>query len=480
MKLIRIMVLFLACFCFRAIADSDTDAILLSTQTGIKTVTRINLRNTGVTIENGDVWVWGYRSKGLQGNGVRNVHHNSPPARVQTFVDKGLAITQVAAGRYHIIALDENGDVWGWGRNLHYEASGGSFTTSTYVLTPVKVLSDKRVIDIYCNEFTSYALTANGEVWVWGRGSRGEAGINDKKAKNVAQRIPSSLFDGDRIRIMGVGYRSAYAISRAGTIFAWGEVVSNKFCPEAKKHCTYSILPVRVNNTLVQSNSGITSGANIKQITGGQHFMTYLTYEGEVYGMGFTKYLADGKFDPNSIEEDDEENWIEGDDDGDADAVAAADDATDEKNGEDIRKDPYYITESPIAIIGKDAHDEKKGVGYSIYCRFRGCVAITKHKSILTWGIKGTSRLKEILYNRNKASVAQRPLQGTLTKIDGGRQQLFYWNEDGEVYGVGVGSYHKFDLSNSSRRDWGDKRLDFLMNAMHAVYGEDHVLGQVK
>ena len=480
MKLIRIMVLFLACFCFRAIADSDTDAILLSTQTGIKTVTRINLRNTGVTIENGDVWVWGYRSKGLQGNGVRNVHHNSLPARVQSFVDKGLAITQVAAGRYHIIALDENGDVWGWGRNRHSQASGGIGTDVKYVTTPVRVLSGRRVIDVYCNEYTSYALTANGEIWVWGRGNRGETGLDKRESRQRLRQIPSSFFNGSRVRTMGVGYRSAYAINRAGTIYAWGETVSNTFCPENKKSCNYAIRPIRINNTLVQSDSGITSGQQIKEITGGRDYLTYLTFEGEVYGMGRTRYLADGNFDPNEIDEDDEENWIEGDDDGDAEAVAAADDATDEKNGEDIRKDPYYITESPIAIIGKDAHDEKKGVGYSIYCRFRGCVAITKHKSILTWGIKGTSRLKEILYNRNKASVAQRPLQGTLTKIDGGRQQLFYWNEDGEVYGVGVGSYHKFDLSNSSRRDWGEKRLDFLMNAMHAVYGEDHVLGQVK
>ncbi|MFQ1008113.1 hypothetical protein B6D12_11055 [Gilliamella apicola] len=480
MKLIRIMVLFLACFCFTAVADSDTDAILLSTQTGIKTVTRINLMNTGVTIENGDVWVWGYRGRGLQGNGVRTVPYRSAPARVQTFVEEGLAITQVAAGRYHIIALDENGDVWGWGRNLQYEASGGVFSTSTYVLTPIKVLSGKRVIDIYCNEFTSYALTANGEIWVWGRGTHGEAGLNDRKVKNTVKQIPSSLFEGDRVRIMGVGYRSAYAITRAGTIYAWGETVSNKFCPENKKSCLYSILPIRINNTLVQSNSGIKSGAGIKQITGGRHFMAYLTYEGEVYGMGFTKYLADGKFDPNSLEENDDEEWVDGDDDDDADAVAAADDATDEKDGEDIRHDPYYVTESPIAIIGKDAHDEKDGVGYSIYCRFRGCVAITKHKSILTWGIKGSSRLKSILYNRNKASVAQRPLQGVLTKIDGGRQHLFYWNERGEVFGVGIGSYHKFDPSTSHTRDWDEKRMDFLMDAMHAVYGKDHVLGQVK
>ena len=476
MKLIKIIVLFLACYSLSAIADSETDAIILSTQTGVKPLTRINLRNTGVTIENGDVWVWGYRGQGLQGNGVTNVNSRSVPARVQKFVDEGLTITQVAAGRYHIIALDENGDVWGWGRNRHSQASGGIGTDVKYVTTPVRVLSGRRVIDVYCNEYTSYALTANGEIWVWGRGNRGETGLDKRESRQRLRQIPSSFFNGSRVRTMGVGYRSAYAINRAGTIYAWGETVSNTFCPENKKSCNYAIRPIRINNTLVQSDSGITSGQQIKEITGGRDYLTYLTFEGEVYGMGRTRYLADGNFDPNEIDEDDEIEMV----DGDESRIDSEEDEEDLKDDDDDRKDPHSITDTPIAIIGKNAPDEK-AVTHSLYCRFRGCVAITRHKSILTWGIRGSSHLKGILYGQRRTGrVVQRKLNGTLTKIDGGRQNLFYWNERGEVYGVGVGSYHKFDLSSAHTRDWNASRLDFLMDAMHAVYGSDYILGQAK
>ena len=108
MKVIKIIIPLLACFCLPALADdSKTDAIILSTQTAVKPTTRVNLKSTGVTLENGDVWVWGYRRQGLQGNGIKNVDKSSQPARVQKFVQEGLTIIQVSAGRYHIIALDE-------------------------------------------------------------------------------------------------------------------------------------------------------------------------------------------------------------------------------------------------------------------------------------------------------------------------------------------------------------------------------------
>ncbi|MCX8655318.1 hypothetical protein J3U08_00730 [Gilliamella sp. B2894] len=475
MKSIRIIVMFLTYFCLPAIAHSETDAVILSTQTGVKATTRLNLIHTGVTVENGDVWVWGYRNQGLQGNGVSFVHWRSVPARVQKFVDEGLTIMQVAAGRYHIIALDENGDVWGWGRNYNRQATGGVGTDSIFVATPVKVLSGKRVIDIFCNEYTSYALTASGDVWVWGRGNLGETGLNNLQFKQKLQQIPSSFFNDSRVRTMGVGYRSAYAITRSGTIFAWGVTVSNKFCPENQRSCVYSIKPVRINNALVQSNSGISSGQSIKQITGGYGFLTYLTYEGEVFGMGNTLYLPDGKLNENINEEDDDEEW---NDNGETEHIENEDE--DEKDAEDDRKDPINITESPIPILGKSAASEK-AAAHSIYCRYRGCVAITKHKSLLTWGIKGCSRLNEILYGKKLiGSVVQRKLNGILTKFDGGMEFLFYWNEDGDVYGVGNGWYYKLDQSSVLDRDWTAPRVEFLMNAMHDVYGKDHVLGQVQ
>jgi len=483
MKLIKIIVPLLACFCLPAFADiiekSPSDAIILSTQTGIKTNTRINLRSTGVTLENGDVWVWGYRRQGLQGNGVKNVDKGSQPERVRTFVDQGLSIIQVAAGRYHILALDENGDVWGWGRNRHKQATGGIGSDEKYVTMPVKVLSGQKVVNIYCSDYTSYALTVTGEIWAWGRGNRGEIGNGNKGSKQNVTSV--YLPNGKSVVTMGVGERTAYAIDRGGNIWAWGDEVSRKFCPTDKKNCNYILNPVNITSDLItkdlKEGVGITSGQKIKEITGGRGFVTYLSYSGVVYGYGRIRYLADGQFDENDLDEDEEEGW----DDDDDDALDRIEDKEDENDDVDDRNDPKSITKEPMSILGPNSPDVKESVGYSLYCRYRGCVAITKHKSLLTWGIKGSSKLKQILYGQKKSgAVVQRKLKGTLTKIDGGRESLYYWNEDGEVYGVGRGTQRRFSLSDNHTRDWQASRLDFLMDAMHRVYGKDYVLGQTK
>ena len=478
MKLIKIIVLCLVCFCLPALADeSKSDAIILTTQTEIKPTSRVNLQRTGVAIENGDVWVWGYRRQGLQGNGVRNVNHSSEPARVRKFVQEGLSIIQVAAGRYHIIALDENGDVWGWGRNRHRQAAGGVIEEN-YVDTPVKVLSGRKVVDIYCSDYTSYALTATGEILAWGRGNRGEVGVGNKVSKQKVQRVPLR-----RVRTMGVGERTAYAIDKDGRIYTWGQAISRKFCPADKKTCNYILSPEDITGDLKVDDTGtpdpndkLITGGRIKEITGGKGFVTYLSYTGLVYGYGKIRYLADGKFDENDLEEDENEGW----DDDDDDAIDRLEDEEDKHDDvDDDRLDPKSITDKPMSIIGPNSPDIKESVAYSLYCRYRGCAAITRHKSLLTWGVKGSSKLKGILYGKKKTgSVVQRKLKGTLTKMDGGRESLFYWNEDGEVYGVGRGSTRKFNQSNNHTQDWDAQRLDFLMNAMHDVYGYDYVLGR--
>lgn len=70
--------------------------------------------DTGATIENGDIWIWGFRGSGQSGNGFF-VLDSSPPQRVQKFLDEKISITQAVGGAYHILALDEQGSVWGWG-----------------------------------------------------------------------------------------------------------------------------------------------------------------------------------------------------------------------------------------------------------------------------------------------------------------------------------------------------------------------------
>ena len=70
--------------------------------------------------EDGSVWSWGDNKFGQMGafSSVPN------PASVPIPIKKAdgnrlLSIKGIAAGGYHSMALDQNGDVWTWGRNSY-------------------------------------------------------------------------------------------------------------------------------------------------------------------------------------------------------------------------------------------------------------------------------------------------------------------------------------------------------------------------
>ena len=500
MKLSKIIVLSLACFCLPALASSKTDAVILSAaqKTINPPITRIKFDRTAATIENGDVWIWGYRNMGLQGNGEIKVDMRSEPQRVKKFVDLDLNIIQIATGRFHIIALDENGDVWGWGRNKYREATGGVETNDKYVPIPVKVLEGENVVNIYCSDNASFALTNKGKIWVWGRGNRGELGLDTAHLKNDVQKIPGRFLYDNKILSLGIGSRTSFALGMGDSryftrVWGWGESLSYEFCQKSNPKCRFFIKPANFTRFFLDiagsnnaefgddsyvSATGIKHPQDIKGVMAGKDFMLYQTVNDEVYGIGELKYLTDESFDEDDLDEDEDDLYI---DDEDEERIERLENADDDNN---INEDIIEKTDrakAPIKIIGK-APNAKSGDVATYYCPYKGCYAITKHGNLLTWGKRDSSKLNQILYGEKKAgAVVQRHIKGKLTKIDSGRRHLIYWNEAGEAYGVGSGNYRKFDLSSSRNRDWDSpSRLDFLMDAMHKVYGEDYVLGQVK
>lgn len=462
------MMLFITCFCFPLLANERSDATILTSKTVMNMQTRTHLYKTGVTIENGDVWVWGYRGMGLQGNGRKTVARRDPPARVETFIERGLSIVQLAAGRYHIIALDDQGNVWGWGRNRQFQATGAVHSRESNVSTPVEVLRNQDVVEISCSEFTSYALTRDGRVFSWGRNSHGEAGTGTRGSKSTLQQIDPRYFGNRPVVTIGSAYDSAYAINEVGEVWGWGDEQRDAFGFENKKVHIYNTIPKQITNL-----DGI-DGKKIVHITGGNAYTAFLTSSGQVYGMGKASRLGLS----GSLED-------ELDDDSEDGADPDEDKDNDKDNDDDDGSDDDELTEDKIKHEDEKREGAKKGKTIPtpamitrdiklLFCRFRGCVAVTNSDEIKTWGHKGGS-LKNIMYG-TRPTVRQH--QGRVVKIDGGKQYLLYWNDEGKGFGVGQGSGRKFSPGSNSNRDWPGAELGWLVNKMKEVYGQDYIPGQ--
>jgi alpha-tubulin suppressor-like RCC1 family protein len=85
----------------------------------------------------------------------------------------------VACGRDHVLAIDSRGQLWAWGRNFDRQVL--NTVTSSYALpqhlsTSVAAFSGLTFRAISAGDDHSLAIDQNGNVWTWGRNDSGQLG----------------------------------------------------------------------------------------------------------------------------------------------------------------------------------------------------------------------------------------------------------------------------------------------------------------
>jgi alpha-tubulin suppressor-like RCC1 family protein len=137
-----------------------------------------------LAVQNGAAFAWGFNgSNGLLGDGTSNDSNVPVPV-------SGLSagVTRVSASETHSLAL-KDGNVFAWGMNFTGQLGTGTYDSGSNV--PVKVLDlDVDIVDIATTFFSSYALSADGRLWVWGNNEFGQLGLGD----NTNRTVPTQLF----------------------------------------------------------------------------------------------------------------------------------------------------------------------------------------------------------------------------------------------------------------------------------------------
>ncbi len=126
-------------------------------------------------LDGGTVVAWGSNTSGMLGDNSNVTSRNTATA-----VYALTGITRIAAGYDHVLALDDQGNVWAWGSNQYSQLGTSTVGTSSNVA--VQVTGITNVKEIYAGSYTSFALKQNGELWGWGGGGAGGVtalGIND-------------------------------------------------------------------------------------------------------------------------------------------------------------------------------------------------------------------------------------------------------------------------------------------------------------
>eukprot|EP01061_Rhynchopus_euleeides_P011280 TRINITY_DN20859_c0_g1_i1.p1 TRINITY_DN20859_c0_g1~~TRINITY_DN20859_c0_g1_i1.p1 ORF type:complete len:600 (+),score=225.16 TRINITY_DN20859_c0_g1_i1:53-1801(+) len=178
-------------------------------------------RHTLIVGDDRKVYGWGFNFYGQLGLDPKKI-----PYTYEWVVIKQLAakrITKIACGDNHSLFLSEHGLVYSAGLNDMGQLGGSRSKAMRYEANLVKLANTK---DIACGGRTSFALDAEGDVYVWGDAAHGHVGLGPASEEggnvvDIPTKVPIYAENDDVVEQIVAGPK--HSIARSGaTLFACG------------------------------------------------------------------------------------------------------------------------------------------------------------------------------------------------------------------------------------------------------------------
>ena len=278
---------------------SSEDASPLSDITAISS----GSSHTCVLTTNDNVKCWGLGSSGRLGNGSTS-GVESTPVDVHTSFEDTNPLSDIAAinsGSENTCALTINGNVKCWGKGSSGRLGNGS--TSGVESTPVDVhtsfedtnpLSDIAAISLASeNACAITTLTTGGNVKCWGKGSYGRLGNGATDESSTPVDVHTSFSDAtplSGITAISSGNSHTCALTTDGNVKCWGR---GNYGNLGNGETNGSSTPVDVHTSF----SDATPLSGITAISAGASYVCALTTDGNIkcWGNGGNGELGDGE-----------------------------------------------------------------------------------------------------------------------------------------------------------------------------------------
>jgi alpha-tubulin suppressor-like RCC1 family protein len=172
-------------------------------------ITASKLHSLGIDYK-GQIWGWGYNNEGQLGN------NSTVSERTPVSVHIGnKTFCSISTGPSHSIAIDKNGEVWGWGSN--YDGQLGIYNL-TYFSIPTFITNRKKTKLIATAGWSSFYIK-DGQIWGWGNNYSGTLGNNS----TVNKSTPISI-QGNQKTFCNItaAWYNTNAIDFNGQVWSWG------------------------------------------------------------------------------------------------------------------------------------------------------------------------------------------------------------------------------------------------------------------
>ena len=183
----------------------------------------------------GNLWAWGNSEYGQLGDDM--TENTSEPKRIMP----DIKFAQVSAGTDHTAAIDIDGNLWTWGRNNFGQIGDGGETE--IVMFPKPIMSETKFAQVSAGGSFTMALDREGNLWGWGKNVHGEIG-NGTTTYNARGEEPQQVKPGTKFARVAAGNAHTMAVDNDGSIWAWGMNYTGELGDGTK---TDRNVPVKIN-----------------------------------------------------------------------------------------------------------------------------------------------------------------------------------------------------------------------------------------
>lgn len=217
---------------------------------------------------------WGFNARGNLADGSTHARNIPAPARG---IDR--PVVAVAAGLYHVLAIDDEGRIHAWGSN-EYRQLGSADPAAMYA-QPV-LPRGTRALQIAAGSDYSLALGDDGWVYAWGSNDNGQLGLGTYSHTDSEKPRRVALDPDARPISISAGVSHALALDRDGSVHAWGSGTSGA--------------AASTRNTSIPQTVTV-PGIHFTQVSAGGSHSLALSSSGSLYGWGSSHFGAFGPAD---------------------------------------------------------------------------------------------------------------------------------------------------------------------------------------
>ncbi|MDO5397419.1 MAG: hypothetical protein Q4G33_05765 [bacterium] len=156
--------------------------------------------------------------------------------------EEGTKFKSVSCGEGYCMAITEEGNLWGWGKNSEGQLTG---SPSQELKFPQPVLADLKVKQIECGYGSmTMAVLENGELWEWG-----------KDIVTNENTVPHMVMDG--VSKVETSLYQILVLKNDGTVWNWGRTDGNKYTAKSAE-------PVLIMDNARDISAGLVNNLVIK------------------------------------------------------------------------------------------------------------------------------------------------------------------------------------------------------------------------